>query len=309
VDAMTDRIDRTEMIDRTNRCAYQLDMAAFMMGGLSLDEHQVVAAHLVDCDRCNADIAEMLPVLALLDSSRVASANRVEDVPSSSLRQHVVSAVGRAGSDAVLASVRELHPGSSTMPSVASSTLDSSAPGSSGAGSSGSGSSAGDALAETQSLGSAVAKSDVDGKHLGSVSDLVRPKRLDRRLFAVAAAAVLAIGITVTTVRKTSTPGTSYELVALQKDPLRASAKINTKSDTTVAEFVVNGTIPDEIYFAWFEDPEGKRIGLGSFRGAKGPVKFRGQTGVPRAKIVAVGASTKAGDKPTDRIRAELPKG
>jgi hypothetical protein len=304
VDAMTDRIDRTEMIDRTNRCAYQLDTAAFMMGGLSLDEHQAVAAHLVDCDRCNADIAEMLPVLALLDSSRIASANRAEDVPSLSLRQHVVSAVGRAGSDAVLASVRELHPGSSTLPSVASSTLDSSAPGSSGAGSS-----VGDALAETQSVGTAVAKSDVDGKHLGSVSDLVRPKRLDRRLFAVAAAAVLAIGITVTTVRKTSTPGTSYELVALQKDPLRASAKINTKSDTTVAEFVVNGTIPDEIYFAWFEDPEGKRIGLGSFRGAKGPVKFRGQTGVPRAKIVAVGASTRAGDKPTDRIRAELPKG
>jgi hypothetical protein len=110
-------------------------------------------------------------------------------------------------------------------------------------------------------------------------------------------------------VRKTSTPGTAYQLVALQKDPLRASAKINTKNDTTVAEFVVNGTVPDEIYFAWFEDPEGKRIGLGSFRGARGQVRFRGQTGVPRSNIVAIGASTRAGDKPTDRIRAELPKG
>ena len=264
-----------------------------MMGGLGSDEHQSFAAHLVDCDRCNVDIAEMLPVLALLDSSRVASANRAEDVPSSSLRQQVFSAVGRAGSDAVLASVRELRPASSAVSTNDSSSLFAA--------------SVGGSASSVSPMGSVGAANVADGKHSGAVSEL-RSKRLDRRIFAVAAAAVLAIGITVTTVRKTSTPGTSYQLVALQKDPLRASAKINTKSDTTVAEFVVNGTIPDEIYFAWFEDPDGKRIGLGSFRGAEGPVKFRGQTGVPRANIVAVGASTKAGDKPTDRIRAELPK-
>ncbi len=280
---MTDRINQIDRTDRIDRCAYQLDAGAFMMDGLGVEEHQDFASHLVDCDRCNADIAEMLPVLALLDSSRVAS-SKGENVASSSLRQHVVAAVGRAGSDAVLASVRELSPHSSSMPTN-----------------------------ESISRGSAVPVGGSQAQSIGSVSELERPKsliqRFDRRVLAVAAAAVLAIGVTLTTVRKTSTPGTSYQLVALQKDPLRASARINTKSDTTVAEFVVNGTVRDEIYFAWFEDPEGKRIGLGSFRGADGPVKFRGQTGIPRANIVAVGASTRLGDKPTDRIRAELPKG
>jgi hypothetical protein len=276
-----------DRVDRIDRCTFQLDTVAFLMGAMGADEHQHYASHLIDCDRCNADIAEMLPVLALLDSSRVASGQRVDDAPSVSLRQQVVSAVGRAGSDAVLASVRELRPGGSV---AAPSSSVSSASGS-------------------ESLDPLSSSTAPHGGRIASVSELMRPKRIDRRLFAVAAAAVLAVGITVASVRKTNTPGTSYQLVALQKDPLRASAKINTTRDTTVAEFVVNGTVPDEIYFAWFEDPEGKRIGLGSFRGAEGPVKFRGQTGIPRSKIVAVGASTRAGDTPTDRIRAELPKG
>jgi hypothetical protein len=280
----------TDRTDRNDRCTYQLDTVAFLMGAMGTDEHQLYASHLVDCDRCNAHIAEMLPVLALLDSSRLGSGQRADDAPSVSLRQQVVSAVGRAGSDAVLASVRELRPGGSV--AAPSSSVSS-----------------GSGHVSLDPRSSSAAAAAPHGGRIGSVSELVRPKRIDRRLFAVAAAAVLAVGITVASVRKTNTPGTSYQLVALQKDPLRASAKINTKRQTTVAEFVVNGTIPDEIYFAWFEDPEGKRIGLGSFRGAEGPVRFRGQTGIPRSKIVAVGASTRAGDTPTDRIRAELPKG
>ncbi len=297
---MSDRVARNDR-DRIDRCAYQLDTGAFMMGGLSADEHQRFASHLVGCDRCNGDIAEILPVLGLLDTSRSVSAQRPEDAPSLGLRQHVVAAVARAGSDAVLASVRELRPGSSAMPAGGSSPSNSSPSGSL---------TADFPVTDSSVSGPLVAASVGEGQRVGSVSELAaRPKRFDRRILAVAAAAVLAIGITVTSARKTSTPGTSYQLVALQKDPLRASAKIHTKSDTTVAEFVVNGTIPDEVYFAWFEDPEGKRIGLGSFRGANGPVRFRGQTGVLRSSIVAVGASTRVGDKPTDRIRAELPKG
>jgi hypothetical protein len=267
----------------SDRCTYQLDSGAFLMGGLDPDEYQHFASHLVDCDRCNADIAEMLPVLVLMDSSRISSGQRAEDALPSGLRQHVVAAVGRAGSDAVLASVRELRPGS--LHGVT-----------------------GTQGVSSEEASASVAKASGGGSG-GSVLELARPKRWDRRYVAVAAAAVLAIGLTVNTVRKNTSTGASYQLVALQKDPLRASAKILTNSDTTVAEFVVNGTVPDEIYFAWFEDPEGKRIGLGSFRGARGQVHFRGQTGIPRAKIVAVGASTRAGDTPTDRIRAELPKG
>jgi hypothetical protein len=283
--------DRT---DRADRCVYQLDSAAFMMGGLSSEENQSFAAHLVDCDRCNADIAEMLPVLAILESSLASGTHRAEDAPSSSLRQHVVAAVGRAGSDAVLASVRELRPNLASVPSSQSSKNSGSA-----------------SPRSTVHVGGfdVAALSAPDEGTPASIAGLSQPRRLDRRYLAMAAAALLVIGLTVAkTVQKGDSPGTSYQLVALQKDPLRASAKINTKNDTTVAEFVVNGTVPDEIYFAWFEDPEGKRIGLGSFRGAAGPVRFRGQTGVPRANIVAVGASTKAGDQPTDRIRAELPK-
>jgi hypothetical protein len=280
--------------DRADRCVYQLDAGAFMMGGLSNEEHQRFAAHLVDCDRCNADISEILPVLAILESALASGTHRLEDAPSSSLRQHVVAAVGRAGSDAVLASVRDLRPNSAVAPSSQSSkTSGSASPGS---------------TVPVEGFDVA-ALSPLDEASLASIAGFTRPKRFDPRYLAVAAAALLVIGLTVAkTVQKGDSPGRSYQLVALQKDPLRASAKINTKDDTTVAEFVVSGTVPDEIYFAWFEDPEGKRIGLGSFRGARGQVRFRGQTGVPRANIVAIGASTKAGDKPTDRIRAELPK-
>lgn len=307
---MTTATDRT---DPTGRCVYQIDTGAFVMGGLGAEEHQRFGAHLVDCGRCNADIAEVLPVLALLESTFASGATRAEDDPSTGLRQRVVAAVERAGNEAVLASVRELRPTSSSVslsepggtPGSSASSFLSSRPLSSSPLSSG-----------TDLVGSAIATegpglaafSALEAKDLGSVSVLVRPKRFDRRFLAVAAAAVLAIGLTATGLRKSSTPGISYQLVALQKDPLRASAKINTTNDTTVAEFVVTGTIPDEVYFAWFEDPEGKRIGLGSFRGAAGKVRFRGQTGVARSNIVAIGASTRVGDKPTDRIRAELPK-
>jgi hypothetical protein len=301
VDSMTTATDRT---DHTGRCAYQIDAGAFVMGGLGAEEHQRFGAHLVDCDRCNADIAEVLPVLALLESTFASGATRAEDDPSTGLRQRVVAAVERAGNEAVLASVRELRPAAASSTSLSEPGIS---PSSSGSSSLSSGAVfVGSAIA-TGGPGLA-AFSALEAKGPGSVSELVRSKRFDRRFLAVAAAAVLAIGLTVAGVRKSNTPGTSYQLVALQKDPLRATAKINTKNDTTVAEFVVTGTIPDEVYFAWFEDPEGKRIGLGSFRGAAGKVRFRGQTGVARSTIVAIGASTRIGDKPTDRIRAELPK-
>lgn len=311
---MTTATDRT---DPTGRCAYQIDAGAFVMGGLGAEEHHRFGAHLVDCSRCNADIAEVLPVLALLEST-FSSRARSEDDPSAGLRQRVVAAVERAGNEAVLASVRELRPASLSGGAASVATAGSSSAGFSEYGPLASvADSVGAAAASGADLvGSAIATggpglaafSALEAKDLGSVSELVRPKRFDRRFLAVAAAAVLAIGLSATGLRKSSTPGTSYQLVALQKDPLRASAKINTTNDTTVAEFVVTGTIPDEVYFAWFEDPEGKRIGLGSFRGAAGKVRFRGQTGVARSNIVAIGASTRVGDKPTDRIRAELPK-
>ena len=276
---MTDTTNSTSTIDR---CAYQIDLGAFLLGGLHSGDHQRVASHLVGCDRCNADIAEMLPVLVLLESTLESGIQRAEEAPSVGLRQHVVAAVARAGSEAVLASVHQLRPGSSALGSKLDSTIG------------------------EQNLASV---SDLVNGPVPERAGLAKPKRFDRRFVAVAAAAVLVIGLTATTLRKSSTPGTSYPLVALQKDPLRASAKINTNNNTTVAEFVVNGTVPDEVYLAWFEDPDGKRIGLGSFRGAAGPVRFRGQTGVSRSTIVAVGASTRVGDKLTDRIRAELPKG
>jgi anti-sigma factor RsiW len=286
---MTDTANSPSKIDR---CTYQIDLGAFLLGGLNGADHLRVASHLVGCDRCNADIAEILPVLVLLESALESGMQRAEEeAPSAGLRQHVVAAVGRAGSEAVLASVRELRPGSSTQGSGLGLPI-------------GSGLDSG--LEERDLMPVSVGVSALVPEQ---ASGLARPKRFDRRLVAAAAAVVLALGVTATTLRRSNTPGTSYQLVALQKDPLRASAKINTKNDTTVAEFVVNGTIPDEVYFAWFEDPDGKRIGLGSFRGAAGPVRFRGQTGVSRSSIVAVGASTRVGDKPTDRIRAELPKG
>lgn len=133
---------------------------------------------------------------------------------------------------------------------------------------------------------------------------------LRRRVVAVAAALLLVAASGAVLAQRGSKPSNkiTVPLEALEKDPLNATVRIATDNDTTVAEISVTGTIPGEIYFAWFEDPAGKRIGLGSFRGAKGTVKFRGQTGIARAELAAIGASTRKGDKATDRMRAELKK-
>ncbi len=243
------------------RCPRQVDVAGFLMGALSAEEHRSFSEHVIDCGDCEAAMAELVPVLALLDTAIAPVASTGGEAVPGDLRRNVISAVNRAGSDAVLASVR-----------------------------------------------------GIDGRSVSSTSPTAptsRPgRRFDRRLLAAAAAFILLVGGAVLALRSSQPKtGTTFALVAVQKDPLVGSAQIKTASDnTTSAEFVVTGTIPGEIYFAWFEDPEGKRISLGSFRGASGSVRFRGQTGIARAEIVAVGASTKAGDKPTDRMRAELPR-
>jgi Anti-sigma-K factor rskA len=244
------------------RCPRQIDVAGFLMGALSPEEHASFSEHLIDCHACEAEMSELVPVMALLDAVApipTSVGSLVGDAVPDDLRRNVISAVGRAGSDAVLASVR-----------------------------------------------------GIDGPALVSnpASSPASHARFDRRLLAAAAAFILLVSGAVLALRSSQpNTGAKFALVAVQKDPLSGSAQIKTASDnTTSAEFIVNGTVPGEIYFAWFEDPEGKRISLGSFRGANGSVRFRGQTGVARANIVAVGASTKAGDTPTDRMRAELPK-
>jgi Anti-sigma-K factor rskA len=239
-------------------CSRRIDAAGFLIGALTLEEHRSFSEHLADsCEVCESEMAELTPVLALLDvvGTRTVGSD-VEQVPSG-LRRDVIAAVSRMPADESSSSIAAASP---------------------------------------------------------SVVPLATSARFDRRLLIAAAALVLLVVGGVAALRSSTTkPGTNVSLVAVQKDPLVASAQVttqepNTKGETTTAEFVVNGTIPGEIYFAWFEDPNGKRISLGSFRGATGTVRFRGQTGVARASIVAIGASTKTGDKPTDRMRADVPR-
>ena len=271
----------------------RIDIGSFLMGSLGPDDHRTFTAHLVVCEACADEIAELAPVLSLLETVYPVDAeNRVP----SSLRQQVLSAINAAGSEAVLDSVRNLenrpaHAGLSTGSSLGS-----------------------NATQEPESLRDATVIPFDSKTGNGSRSDRSGGvlRRFDRRLLA-GAAALLLVGGSFAVIRRSSPDhGAKFDLVTLGSDPtdkaLDASARIRTVHDTTVAEFDVVGTVPDEIYFAWFEDPEGKRISLGSFRGADGPVHFRGQTGIPRTNIVAIGASTKAGDKPVDRIRAELPR-
>ncbi len=155
----------------------------------------------------------------------------------------------------------------------------------------------------------------VESIQRSEVTDPLEAKTPGRRigswkLFAVAASLILLTVSVVALINRggSNTVTKRYQLVALEKDPLRATALLSTKDDTTVAEFVVDGTIPGEIYFAWFEDPKGARVGLGSFRGAAGRVRFRGQTGVAREDLAAVGATTRKGEVRTDRMRAEIPR-
>ncbi len=235
------------------RCSRAVDLGAFVTGGLSEAEHRELSSHLLICPSCEHELANLVPVVALLELAREDQATAGAPVQ---LRERVLTDL--------LAAPRSDN------------ALDGS----------------------TSDVGSQLAKptSGAD-RHIGR-----------RRIFAIAAglALVAASGAVLAQRGTNRIEKTTVQLEALQKDPLNATVRLATENETTVAEITVTGTVPGEIYFAWFEDPAGKRIGLGSFRGARGTVTFRGQTGIARAQLAAVGASTRLGDKATDRMRAEL---
>ena len=128
-----------------------------------------------------------------------------------------------------------------------------------------------------------------------------------RLLLAIAAAIVgvvvaLGVGLRLRGTHKTG------EEIAMQtlttRDQVQAIGTVRTNADGTIAELVVRNSIPDAVYGVWFEDNTGKRIPLGSFRGKTGELRFRGQSGVRRGDIRAIGAWSNGGDV----ARADMPK-
>ena len=94
----------------TERCPERGNVGAFLAGALVADEHARFATHLSTCDECGGEARELAPVFAMLDqvvdSSSLTDATELPD----GLRERVLGAVDRAGTDAVMASVRRLEP-------------------------------------------------------------------------------------------------------------------------------------------------------------------------------------------------------
>ena len=91
----------------TERCPQLVDLGAFMAGALPPDEHVRFAVHLGTCADCQAEATALAPVFAMLDQVVTSSAVEEPELPAG-MRERVLGAVDRAGTDAVMASVRRL---------------------------------------------------------------------------------------------------------------------------------------------------------------------------------------------------------
>ena len=92
----------------TERCGERTSVGAFMAGALPPEEHARFAEHLSGCSECTAETVDLAPVFAMLDHVTEPSPSLGDgDVPTG-LRDRVLAAVDRAGTDAVMHSVRHL---------------------------------------------------------------------------------------------------------------------------------------------------------------------------------------------------------
>ena len=93
----------------TERCPERTNIGAFMAGALSSEEHARFAEHLSGCGECAAETVDLAPVFAMLDHVTQPSPLFADgDVPAG-LRDRVLAAVDRAGTEAVIHSVRHLE--------------------------------------------------------------------------------------------------------------------------------------------------------------------------------------------------------
>ena len=94
----------------TERCPERVNVGAFLAGALVAEEHARFAVHLSTCDECSGEANDLAPVFAMLDQVfESASLGDEPDLPAG-LRDRVLGAVDRAGTDAVMESVRRLDP-------------------------------------------------------------------------------------------------------------------------------------------------------------------------------------------------------
>ena len=93
----------------TERCPERINVGAFMAGALSSEEHARFAEHLSGCSQCAAETVDLAPVFAMLDHVTQSLPLFADgDVPAG-LRDRVLAAVDRAGTEAVIHSVRHLE--------------------------------------------------------------------------------------------------------------------------------------------------------------------------------------------------------
>lgn len=242
------------------RCPERANLAAFITGALAPHEHDEVARHVAGCADCRSELDEIAPMLPMLDQARAIDINLDEVAVPAGMRERILATVERAGTDAVIQSVRGISPVATLSPlrtpAVATRTE-------------------------------------------------VPPSR--RRLLALAAAVVAvlaAVGVGLR-LRGTHKPGEEIAMQTLTaRDQVQAIGTVQTDPDGTSAVLVIRNSVPDAVYGVWFEDNTGKRIPLGSFRGKSGEIRFRGQSGVRRGDIRAIGAWSNGGDV----ARADMPK-
>lgn len=240
----------------TERCPERTNVGAFMAGALSSEEHGRFAEHLSGCGECAAETVDLAPVFAMLDHVTQPSPLFADgDVPAG-LRDRVLAAVDRAGTEAVIHSVRHLE----TRPVV---TLTA----------------AGDVVAG-----------------VGRRQRTTRRMIAIAAVAAAAVVALAGGGLLVAHSRQSGHVPQFALATLRKGDPVTMTARVRAVGTGTVAELVVWNSKPDAVYGVWFESPDGKRIPIGSFRGSAHEVRFRGETAVLRNGIVAVGVWAEGGD-------------
>ena len=140
---------------------------------------------------------------------------------------------------------------------------------------------------------------------LATVERIERRETLRRRwllgAIAAALAAILAVGTgAALRARSQREPGDRLALVAgpgAKGMPAKGWVELGTGETGTYVTFHSRGLFAGKVYRMWFEQPDGKRVPIGSFMSTGGNwVASVGGSGLKRNELVAVGASDENGE-------------
>lgn len=128
---------------------------------------------------------------------------------------------------------------------------------------------------------------------LDRIRAVIPPPLLSIEVIAALAAAVLLLGV----VRVASAGSTAGSSVATATaTSLDATADVVDRAWGVEVRLVLDGTLPREGYEVVVSDHGGGTVGVGSFTGRAGTVRFVGTAGVPRDELAELRVTDASGD-------------